>query len=357
VPSPQQYCTLFDRNYLARALALYRSLERCCERFVLRGVCMDEESRGLLDKLSLPHMRTIPIAEVEAQDPELRAARATRSPMEYCWTCTPAICRFILRHEPDLDALTYLDADLCFWSSPAPLLAELDEGSILLVPHRNTGAFDANADIGIYNVGWITFRNDVHGRTALDWWRERCVEWCYDRFEPGRYGDQKYLDDWPARFPGVKVTSNPGAGMAPWNDGRYSVTAPHEGRVLVDGAPLIYYHHAGLRVHAATRLSRFLARWTRPNRVTGRLAWTVLVRPPEDTVLDVVWAPYLARLSEAHGELAAVGASASVGLNRAPLRVALSQVARQSTPPAVVDAYRRIPSFVRHRIGRTLSPP
>src|SRR4051794_40487607 len=69
VPSRHEYCTLFDSNYLPRALALYRSLERCDDHFLLRAVCMDEESRDLLARLSLPALEIIDIAEVERYAP------------------------------------------------------------------------------------------------------------------------------------------------------------------------------------------------------------------------------------------------------------------------------------------------
>jgi hypothetical protein len=211
------------------------------------------------------------------------------------------------------------------------------------------------SDAGIYNVGWVTFRNDENGRAALDWWRERCIEWCYDRLEPGRFGDQKYLDDWPSRFSGVRVTVNPAAGLDPSSDDGHRVTASPPDSVLLDGSPLIYYHHAGLRVHAATRLSRALARRAEPYRVSGNLVWTVLGRPGPK-VLDLVWGPYMTLLSEARGELAAVGAPRSIGLNRVSLRVALRQVARQWSPQAVMSAYRRLPAALRNRLSRGLSP-
>src|SRR5436309_13384563 len=177
---------------------------------------MDDESRRLLTRLELPRLTLIDIREVERADPGLLEVRPTRTPWEYCWTATPAVCRFILGREPEIDVLTYLDADLSFSSSPQPLFDELGDGSVLLVPHRSRN--DVTRPTGIYNVGWLSFRNDENGRGALDWWRERCLEWCFDRIEPDRFADQKYLDDWPDRFAGVKVCTNPGAGVAPWND-------------------------------------------------------------------------------------------------------------------------------------------
>ena len=64
---------------------------------------------------------------------------------------------------------------------------------------------------------------DERGIAALRWWHDRCVEWCYQRFEDGKFGDQKYLDDWPDRFAGVHVVDHPGVGLAPWNVSRHEL--------------------------------------------------------------------------------------------------------------------------------------
>jgi hypothetical protein len=129
-----------------------------------------------------------------------------------------------------------------------------------------------------------------------------------------------------------------------------------DGTVLVDGAPLVYCHHAGLRVHAGDGPARLLARISEPYRETMGLVWTVR-RPPLPAELELLWLPYLRELGRAHAELAGVGAPASLGLSPMTLRGAATQVARQRTPEPARAAYRRaLPLGVRGRIGRRLNP-
>ena len=87
---------------------------------------MDEESRKLLEKFALPNVTPMSIKQIEAADAELVAAKNNRNRVEYLWTTTPAIILSLIDNHPEIDVLTYLDADLCFYSSPEPIFAELD---------------------------------------------------------------------------------------------------------------------------------------------------------------------------------------------------------------------------------------
>ncbi len=106
------FCTYFDRHYLARALVLYDSLKRNCGDFKLWMLCLDEESYAALAKLKLPEVSLLTLSELERDDPPLRQAKTNRSLLEYYFTCTPCLPLFILRREPAVDLITYLDSDL-----------------------------------------------------------------------------------------------------------------------------------------------------------------------------------------------------------------------------------------------------
>jgi hypothetical protein len=241
----RHYCTLFDRNYFFKGLALHRSLETHGGDYVLHILCMDDAAHEMLVGMGLPNVRLIRHADFA--DPALLAVRPQRSVAEYCWTCTASLPLYVLDRNPEIDLITYLDADLYLYSSPEPLFCELGDRSILILEHRFAPRFAHFAESGKFNVEWLTFRRDEDGLGCLRWWREKCIEWCYDRLEDGRYGDQKYLDDWPERFRGVHVLRNIGAGVAPWNFENYRVDA-RASQVHVDDVPLIFYHFHGFKL-------------------------------------------------------------------------------------------------------------
>lgn len=240
------FCTYFDSNYLPRALALYASLKRHCPNFRLWALCMDKGCYETLAALALPEVVLIRLEDLERDDPALCGAKQNRSRVEYYFTCTPSLPLFVFANWLDVDLITYLDADLFFFADPAPLFDELGVGSVLLVPHRFPTALCNREQYGVYNVGYLSFRRDQYGLECLGWWRERCLEWCFDRVEPGRFADQKYLDSWPQRFAGVVVAQHPGANLAPWNVNGHALASSGTG-VCVDGWPLLFYHFHGLR--------------------------------------------------------------------------------------------------------------
>jgi hypothetical protein len=93
----------------------------------------------------------------------------------------------------------------------------------------------------------MTFKNDQAGLKVLNWWRQACIEWCYARKENGKFGDQKYLDDWPQRFESVCELQNLGGGVAPWNVQQYEFGLENNQvmgveRVSAKKFSVIFYH-------------------------------------------------------------------------------------------------------------------
>ncbi len=261
----RHFCTYFDHHYLPQGLALYHSLLRHCPEARLFVLCLSGAALADLQARRLPGLTAISLADFEAGDTALAAAKGNRNWIEYIFTCTPSFCRWVLRAYPEIELLTYLDADLYFFSNVEPMFAELGAASIGIIPHNFTS--DRYLKFGRFNVGWVSFRRDANGLACVDWWREQCLEWCRDQVEPTRFADQKYLDQWPSRFGGVHIFAHPGANLARWNIGRRRLEA-RSGRLTVDGQPLIFFHFASFKqVTPWLFESNFSTHLTRPSRL------------------------------------------------------------------------------------------
>jgi hypothetical protein len=245
------YCTLFDSKYLSRGLAMYESLRAHSGEFRLYIFAFDDLTATVLKSMALKHVVVIELKDFE--DSELLAVKPTRNPVEYCWTSTPSTIRYILTTFNELHC-TYIDADLYFFGDPAALLNEMGSNSVMITEHRYTPRYDLSALSGKYCVQYITFKNTPEGIRVLEWWRNACLQWCFAREEEGKFGDQKYLDDWTERFTGIHVLEHLGGGVAPWNVQQYTFTA---GKCTIDGIeiktgkkfPLIFYHFHYVRYY------------------------------------------------------------------------------------------------------------
>ncbi len=245
------YCTLFDKNYLSRGLALYSSLQRyhAAARVVI--LCLDEPTRKALAALALPAVTLISLAELETYDPRLLAVRSDRLPTEYYFTCKSVLMRYILQHHR-ADRLTYLDSDLLCFSNPLTLFEAFPAATVMLTPHRFPDYLRDHEQYGLFNAGWVSTTSDAEGLRFVEWWRDRCLEYCELKVIGEKFADQKYLNQVTGIFPHAVALPHHGVNIGPWNLAATSVEDSKSG-LLVDGDPLIFFHFHGVR-HIVGRL-------------------------------------------------------------------------------------------------------
>ncbi len=306
------YCTYFDRGFLPQGLAMWRSLAAWDVDAVLWVLALDEFTADVLREVGGTWLRVVPLAELEAGDSELTAAKANRTRVEYFFTLSPCWPRWLLakygtrgeadggaRADAGIERLTYLDADLFFFGSPEPIFAAMEtaRASVLVTEHRFPAWLRHYERHGKFNVGVLVWRNDAAGRACLETWRRECLEWCHDRLEDGKYADQKYLEAWPERMgAGLLVLEHRGVNLAPWNwvgevIGCEPSGANRAGHVVrAGGEPLVVFHFARFRPVRGTR-------WWQ----SGQLDYGVMPR----WLREAVYGPYARALVAARNEVAA----------------------------------------------------
>jgi hypothetical protein len=245
------FVTLFDKNYLSRALALYYSLIKHNNDFVLFIIAMDAETNSFFMTQKYPKIRIIHLDQLETTYAELGLIRQERTWTEFCWTLSAYSIQYVIK-KYNLDFCTYIDADIFFYNDPKILINEAGENSVIITEHRYTPEYDQTKTSGKYCVQFMYFRNDTNGQNILEWWRLQCKECCIGSPKNGKFGDQKYLDDWTSRFNKVYVSTNIGCGVAPWNIQQYDLTIENnilfvQDKITKIKKPVIFYHFHGIK--------------------------------------------------------------------------------------------------------------
>ncbi len=280
------FCTLFDSNYIDRALIMYESLMDSCEDSSLYVIAFDRECFDTLASLALPNLTVIPYEEFE--DDVLGRLKKERSRREFLWTCSGYSIRYIMKRF-DLPYLTYIDSDLFFCSSPKPAVdGFLSSGcDAAIISHRFSdhpeNKYTARM-YGTYCVEFNTFRNTENGNKILNWWIDRCIECCPGDAMDGLFGDQKYLDRFKELFDGVYEYGDFGLGIAPWNIDDYVKLGEYIGnRHTGENGKIIFYHFHSLDVFE-----------------DGSSNIRVFIRPgPHDSsLIEYLYKPYMKSLME-----------------------------------------------------------
>ena len=254
----EHFVTLFDSGFLLQGLALHRSLEEQAGAFTLWVICMDEGVERVIKELNLASLEAIPLREVEAADPRLLEVKPTRSRGEYCWTLTSFSYQAVFAKVPDAQRVTYVDADVCVFGLPSQIFKEMEDAGadVLLTEHAYADEYQQESTAGRYCVQFLPFRKTAIGLEIMSWWQDRCIEWCFNRHEDGKFGDQKYLDDWLERWPGhVHSLRDHSLTLAPWNASYFSKKQVNDG----------IYHFHGLRIYG-----RLVCLWE-----SYRIPWSI----------------------------------------------------------------------------------
>jgi hypothetical protein len=239
------FCIILSKYRLYQGIALYRSLVYNYPEFKMVILCVDDETHEICSKLGLE--RATLLKEADLLNEALIIAKGNRRLNEYCWTLKPFLLEYVLQRFNNAANVIYMDADICFFNDPKPLFNQ-NAYNILLSEHDYLDKdLEVEAFCGKYNSGFIVFRNCPTSLKALSWWKDKCLDWCYDVADEEKFGDQKYLEKFPVIFDKVYSIATPGINIAPWNDSKYMFQ--YRGSdIYVNDSKLICYHFCGFRV-------------------------------------------------------------------------------------------------------------
>ena len=246
----QNFCVIAGKEYCMKIMAFYESLVKNSNNFNLWVCCTDAITYKFLNEKNLKNMHLIRVEEIE--DDQLRAVKQERMINEYCWTLKSFVIEYILKNN-DVEQVLYCDGDIYFFSNPDSIFNEWGSASIFLTPQRDLDWVEQK--YGKYQAGIVGFRKDETGLAAVQWWKDRCIEWCSVVESNGRFGDQKYLDQLPIMYENVQISSNLGVNAAPWNiiyNNNFKISLQGD-KVFINNDPLVAYHFSCLTIYSSDK--------------------------------------------------------------------------------------------------------
>ncbi|MDM5188748.1 glycosyl transferase [Bacillus sp. DX4.1] len=242
------FSLIISREYLIKGLTCYYSLEKQGKNFNVWICCMDDLTYRILTEMELKNAILIHVKEIENK--ELLDIKDERSLQEYCWTLKAPLCLHIFNYYSEVDHIIYCDADMYFFSNPNVILDEWWKYSVFLCPQRGTTELESVH--GMYQAGLIGFKNDKNSKDILNWWKDKCLEYCRDIYdvEFNRWGDQKYLNHIPDLFSNIKIMNHKGIDAAPWNLilNNHDYVRREDNKVFVDNDELVAFHFGSMQI-------------------------------------------------------------------------------------------------------------
>ena len=230
------FVTLFNYNFLPQGLAMINSLKdntKC----IVWIICLDEKVYEFLKKKDLNYAKLVKLEELENSMKE--DYRKSRSFIEYCWMLTPFSIKYVLRHDPSIEELTYVDADVFFYKKINPIFDEFKKSNkdIFITEHGYHEKHDKSETSGRFCVQFLTFKNNNIGEIIREEWEKKCIESTTIDHSKNIVGDQKYFDELYNRYSNnFCISKNLSFFQAPWTLDRFK---PEDA---------ILYHFHSLRI-------------------------------------------------------------------------------------------------------------
>lgn len=286
------YCSVYSKDRAYQGVVLYKSLAKHDQEFKIFIICLDKSLIQFFEGLGFNNLIPISVQDIEESYKELIEIKELRNKNEYAWTLKPSILLHILSNFHEVKHIIWLDGDMKFFSDPKPIFDEWAAFSILLTRQYYTGPYEYLVDTyGRYQAGFIGFRKDRNSLRCLKWWQAKCIEWCHDKPDNGRWADQKYLDEWPRRFNNVGVVNNLGINMTPFtlyrlNTEQGKVVVNKGNELYIDDVKLILYHYYGFRCYKGRNYD-LCCYWMKFTKETITFIYIPYIKECEESIKDI----------------------------------------------------------------------
>lgn len=241
--------TIVSKNYMSFARTLLQSVVTKHPDFAL-FLCLADEPGPNFEAKSEPFF-VVPASQLSI--PTFQDMILRYDVMEFNTAVKPFMFEWLLS-ETDVDKVIYLDPDIYVYGRLDEVVTLLDQGSAVLTPHvteplASDGCFPSDHDIlkaGVFNLGFMAIRRCEESRRFIKWWGEKLKTGAIAEFEQNLFTDQRWCDLAPCFLSELKILRGAGYNVAYWNLSNRKIGRSHDGSIVVNDDPLVFFHFSGI---------------------------------------------------------------------------------------------------------------
>ncbi len=115
---------------------------------------------------------------------------------------------------------------------------------------------------GIYNLGFLGFKNPKPDDRLLEWWKERTFNLGYIQTSKGLFVDQLWFNLATVFFDKIIISKHPGLNMAPWNLHERVLSELDSVLYVNKEFPLVFYHFSSYSYNDSNIISKKYTRYS-----------------------------------------------------------------------------------------------
>ena len=263
-----QLYTICSYSNLNQAIVLFESIQsHATKPFSFTCFLVDNipEESGF----SEAGFKLVKVAELSSSLPDFSTLKLQYNAFELCCALKSFCGETMMKTSSQDEVLVYLDSDILFYNDIKLIEDEMTGVDILLTPHftnpppdfEKISELDVN-NSGLYNGGFVAFRNNKTGNEFIAWWKERMKKYCFTDFRNGMFVDQVWLNFVPLYFQQVLISKHQGLNVAYWNFHERTISQDDNKQWRVNNVPLVFLHFSGYRLYRKDLISIHQTRYS-----------------------------------------------------------------------------------------------
>jgi len=245
------FITYFTKEFLIQGTVAIESFIKFHQDSSGFIICLDKTSVDYLRRKKYDEkIKVYELKELPSIHRMFKKFLLTRTFAESIISIKPILINEFIKQIPADDSIVYFDADMFFFDSLSRVKSVIDNSELVLSEHLFPKSMEGSQIYGIYNGGFVIFKNSKKSIAVLQIWKKLCIEWCELSLYQNKFADQKYLEQF-ILLDGVKVIRDPGI-----NNGQYYFREHREIRFyksknlfFLDNFTLICFHFHGIAIH------------------------------------------------------------------------------------------------------------